>query len=539
MTLRKLSQTNNVAFAQITPDGKSIVYTTIEENENRALWIRRVEDKNALQLVPPQPVQFWGGLSVSPDGAQIFYIAAAPDARHGTLYRVSSLGGAPRKLNETVNDVGSLSPDGERILYVRYGERVQLLSANATDGGDERVIQTGETNMLFRDPQFSFDGKHIFYSKFEIIDGVEFWSLVEISATGGAERVIIPPGQQRIGELSVLRGGGLLINKTDSVSNLQQLFHVSLPDGKLQRITNDLNSYFGISASNDGNTIVTAQRYFARDIWVASGAAETRKLTTESNVYTSAVWTADGRIVYDAADNNRPHIWIMNGDGRNPQQLSPNDSFDFEPRVSPDGRFIVFTSERTGERKVWRMNIDGSNPQLLTPVSGAAFAPVVTPDGKTVLFEWIKENKKVLGKIPLSGGEITEQPVFSEKIWTISPDGSRVAFVFYDEQNKRYKVRVRPVETDEPSMVFDISPVNVLLWAADGKNLLYREIEPGGDSASTVWMQPLSGGQPKQFLSVKPDMVVNISQSNDGKKTLVVRGKLFTDAVMLTRIKPN
>ena len=88
-------------------------------------------------------------------------------------------------------------------------------------------------------------------------------------------------------------------------------------------------------------------------------------------------------------------------------------------------------------------------------------------------------------------------------------------------------------------MVFDISPVNVLLWTADGKNLLYREIEPGDDSASTVWMQPLSGGQPKQFLSVKPDMVVNISQSNDGKNILVVRGRLFTDAVILTRIKPN
>jgi len=45
------------------------------------------------------------------------------------------------------------------------------------------------------------------------------------------------------------------------------------------------------------------------------------KLTTKSNVYNNAVFAPDGG---------------------NPQQLTPNESFDFEPRISPDGRFIVF-----------------------------------------------------------------------------------------------------------------------------------------------------------------------------------------------------
>ena len=123
-------------------------------------------------------------------------------------------------------------------------------------------------------------------------------------------------------------------------------------------------------------------------------------------------------------------------------------------------------------------------------------------------------------------------------------DGSSVAesspwkygYGNYDEPNKRYKVRVRPLETEEPSMVFDISPTNFLVWTADGKNLLYRELEPSQASNSTVWMQPVLGGEPKPFLNVKPDTIFNVSQSNDGKQTLVVRGKLFTDAVMLTKI---
>lgn len=539
MTLRKLSQTNNVLFTQVTPDGKSFVYYTLDENDGRTLWIRRVDDKNALQLLPPQPIQFWGGITISPDGTQVYYISANRDARHGTLYRISSLGGAPRKLVETINDLGSLSPDGARVLYVRYGEQqMQLLSANAADGSDERVIHTGGANHIFRDPQFSLDGRSIFFIKFERINGEEFWSLVEIPAVGGDERVILPLRKPRIGEIAVLKdGSGLLVNATDGNSNLQQLFHVSLPDGIETRITNDLHSYFGVGVSDDGKTIVTAQRQTAKDVWTApaADASNARKLTNESNVNANAVWTPDGRIVFDALDNNRPHIWIMNGDGTQAQQLSPNDSPDYEPRVSPDGRFIVFTSRRSGETKIWRMNIDGSNPQLLTPVSGAAFGPNVTPDGQSVLFQWIKENGRVLGRVPLAGGEITEQPLYSQNtnLFALSPDGAQVAHVLYDDAGSRYRVRLRPVEKDESLQVFNITPSNFLLWTPDGKGLLYRENEPTRASSGIVWLQPLAGGEPKQFLSVKPEQVFNLSLSNDGKQILIVRGRLLTDAVML------
>jgi eukaryotic-like serine/threonine-protein kinase len=537
MTLRKLSQTGNVILAQTTPDGKSFVYNTIEENDARGLWIRRIEEKNALRLLPPQPVSFWGGLTVAHDGSQIFYIIADKDARQGTLFRVSSLGGAPRRLVEKVNDLGSLSPDGERILLVRYGERSQLISAKSSDGSDERVIATSETNQLFRDPQFSPDGQSIFSIKFERINGEEFWSLVALPAAGGAaERVIIKPRKERIGEIVALRdGSGLLINGTDAVSNLAQLYHVSPADGRLRRITNDLHSYFAISASADGQTVIAAQRNFARDIYVTEGA-DVKKLTTESNIHTSAVFTPDGRIVYDAADNNRPHIWIMNADGSRPQQLTPNDSADFEPRVSLDGRFIFFTSERTGERKIWRMNVDGSNPQPLTPVGGTTTSPVVLPDGQNILFTWGKENKTVTGKIPITGGAITELPLFSEGLLAVSPDGKQVAYVFFDESVNGYKVGVRALEDPQPGVVFNFSPYNVLLWAADGKSLLYRDIEPSRDSVSTIWQQPLAGGEPKPYLTAAPDSIFAFAQSADGKKTLVVRGKLSSDAVMLIRI---
>jgi serine/threonine protein kinase len=542
MTLRKLSQTNNVTFVQITPDGKAIVYTTLDEDSTRSLWIRRIEEKNALQLVSKEFRQFWGGTAISPDGSQIFYALADENVQQATLYRTSSLGGTPRKLVERANDVGSISSDGQRILFVRRdGNQLQILSANTTDGSDERVIHTSQPDELFRDPQFSADGKSIFFSKRKTTGGKTFWSLVEIPATGGVERTVLATDGERIGELAVLKNGkGILINKGDNASKLQQLYYVSLPDGKLQRITNDLNSYNGIGISDDGNTIVSTQNFTAKDIWVGRDVGNLRKLTMESNVFSNAVFTPDGRIVYDALDNNRPDIWIMNADGNNLQQLTSGGSFNSEPQVSPDGRFIVFMSDRTGENKVWRMNIDGSNPILLTNVNGSAYAPVVSQGSQTVWFQWNKENKQVLAKIPITGGEVTEQhPSFGDNLWAISPDGKRIALVFFDNQSEQFKVRVRPVDAEEPSKIFNISPTNLLKWTADGKNLIYRSLEPNPEMLSIVWIQSLAGGEPKQFLSVKPDRVSSISQSIDGKQTLIIRSKVLTDAVMLTRIRAN
>ncbi|MDQ3800480.1 MAG: hypothetical protein M3384_13610, partial [Acidobacteriota bacterium] len=186
-------------------------------------------------------------------------------------------------------------------------------------------------------------------------------------------------------------------------------------------------------------------------------------------------------------------------------------------------------------------NADGSNPQPLTPVAGATFAPVVLPDAQTVVFQWLKGNERVMGSVPLAGGEITELPPLTTNthLFAVSPDGKQIAFPFYDAQSARYKVRARPREAEEPSVVFDITPTAFLNWTVDGKGLLYRELDPRRFPRSTVMFQPVSGGEPKPFLAFKSDTVVSVSQSKDGKQTLIVLDKFVTDAVMLSQIRPN
>ncbi len=537
MVPRKLSQSNNVVYAHITPDGRSVVYNTIEENEQRAMYIRRVDDRTSLPLMPPELVWYWGGMAISPDSSQIYFITAGRLDTHGTLYRISSLGGQPRKLIEKVNDLGSLSADGERVLIIRYGETIQLISANAIDGGDERVIHQTPKSTILRDPHFSADERQIFFSKVENVGTAESWSLVSIPATGGPETIILQPRRTKINEIAVLPDGeGLLVNQGDAVSNLNQLFHVRISDGLETRVTNDLNSYFGISLSANGRSVVTAQRSQTNDIWTGSADAPNglTKLTREATAYLRTSWTPDGKLIYDGLENNIPKIWVSSLDGKEPVRLTSGTAGDWEPMVSPDGRYIFFASDRTGERKIWRMNADGSNQVMIGPEEGTGLNPRRSADGRSVLFHVNKGEERFVGSVPIDGGAISLLPPFGNTYWEMSPAGDRIAVAEFDEAANRGRVVIRPVAGAGEQVVLDISPLLVFTWSHDGRSFFYRERTGGDDSASTVWNIDPATKRVRPYLSTKPDSVHHLSFSPDGKRVAVVRGKLITDAVLLT-----
>jgi Tol biopolymer transport system component len=324
------------------------------------------------------------------------------------------------------------------------------------------------------------------------------------------------------------------------MSNLSQLFHVSLPDGALTRVTNDISSYFGISVDRSGRSIVASQRYDERRIWVGESDALERaqSITPEPNVHRIADWTPDGRIVYDATDNSRPHVWIMDADGGNKQQLTSNDSGDYGPRVSGDGKFIAFTSNRNGYDQVWRMNIDGSNQVLLANVEGATSSPRFAADGQTVFFHWARGSGALMGKMSIFGGEVTEFERFSDSEWAVSPDGSRIAYVTRDDKAGRSKIAIMKLDTPQPEMILDSSPIYLLEWRRDGKALFVRERDAGINPYGTIVEHDLATKQNRVFLSTAPDYVTGLFFSRDGARAAIIRGRLSTDAVMLTATKP-
>jgi Tol biopolymer transport system component len=161
-------------------------------------------------------------------------------------------------------------------------------------------------------------------------------------------------------------------------------------DGSNQvRLTDDKIDDITPAWSNDGKEIAWAR---AGEIWVmnADGSGKSQ-VTFNAFGDFRPTWSPDGnRLAFRSTRSSAPGIYVINVDGTGEQWLS-NDlsTTNFAPDWSPDGREIAFGHQSgvfTGHFSIWVMNADGTNPHQLTPDSMEAGLPGWSPDGSKILF---------------------------------------------------------------------------------------------------------------------------------------------------------
>jgi len=412
------------------------------------------------------------------------------------------------------------------------------ISTNAEDGSEELVLRELQGESIIRKARSSPDGNSIFYIKREL-NQVENWSIVMYNVQTASEREIIRK-KERIDALAVLEGNqGLLINAVDGAANRRQLFHVTVPGGDITRITNDLNSYSVVSVDRDGRNIVSVQRTDESRVWVGnpSDFRSMVPISREPLAYQTVDWTPDGRLVFDVLENDRVSVWIADADGKNALQLTSQDSDNSGPRVSGDGKYIVFTSKRAGFNQIWRMNIDGGNQILLANTPGITQTPQFAGDGRTVVFRWYHEGSAPMGQVSVEGGPVTGLDYLPNAFtyyWAMSRDGKNLAYTRGGENSDPMQVIVRAVDSPTPRAVLNIRPTWLFKWMPDGKSLYYQESQQGIDLEKKVFQVDPDRGEPKLLLTTEPDDIVDLSFSRDATRIAAVRLRLLTDAVLLS-----
>jgi Tol biopolymer transport system component len=199
--------------------------------------------------------------------------------------------------------------------------------------------------------------------------------------------------------------------------------------------------------------------------------------------------------------------------------------------VTPDGRFIVFQSNRSGGIEIWRLDLDGGDLRQLT-TGGGNTAPHITPDGRSVIYISTREGKNILSRISIEGGaqsQITDRVTLADP--RVSPDGRFIACGYRADDKSPVQIAIVSIEDGKPLKFFDVPRIANLnqsfRWMPDGKAICYR------DWVNGIWKQDLRGGPPKRLEDLSEEKLYNFGWSADGKLFAFVRGREITDAVLI------
>ena len=139
------------------------------------------------------------------------------------------------------------------------------------------------------------------------------------------------------------------------------------PDGRAVALT----------LSKDGNPEIYV-------LTVASGAF--RRITRHAGIDTEPSWSPTGREMAFISDRTgTPHVFVMDIDGGNVRQVTTN-GHHTQPRWSPKGDTIVYTN-RQGTFDLWAVSPDGSNPRRLTAGPADNQSAAWAPDGRHLVFQ--------------------------------------------------------------------------------------------------------------------------------------------------------
>jgi Tol biopolymer transport system component len=463
----------------VSPDGSTVAFTSGRDRRFR-IWLKQVNGGGEVALTsgPDHNPRF------SPDGSQILF---ARD-REG-VFRVPVLGGEPRKIVANGGDA-DWAPSGDRIVFVRVdgmstvpGPRsdtpvTHLLLAPL--GGGEPVEVARFEKRLVLAPRFSPDGKTIVVPSFltgnrggrlEVIDvaGKRTRTIEAPPSLGGLSNVAWSgPGRLVYAQaLAVRYGGGRVLSCDLSTGRSTPVLWTPFETGILD-------------ALGPGRLVVDGGSTRENLSHVALDGG-TRWLTRGTSVDRQPVFSPDGKwVAFSSNRSGNLDIWETSLETGAVRRLTEDPTDDWDPGFTRDGK-LIWSSGRGGHLEVWIADADGSSPRRLSDDGEDAENPTATPDGSIVYVSFGEKNRGAWKVRPDGSGAtrlVSGEIIMPE----VSPDGTFLAYLRIQLATLASEIRVARV-SDGGELPFRIPippptrTIDGLLgrarWMPDGRALAY------------------------------------------------------------------
>ncbi len=419
----------------VSPDGLQIAYRS--ECDGGGIFIMGSTGESARRLIDSgtsRPGRPTGRRSSSPTKRSMKPSLRTTESR---LTRVRVSDGAATLLGTGDAVQPNWSPSGQRIAYWSFSTATGRRSIwTIRNDGQDPVEVIGDEKLNWH-PVWSPDGRYLYF----------------LSDRGGSQNV----WRIRIDEAS-----GRVLGQPESVSA-------------------PATAVSGLSLSRDGHRILYATDDSQANVETAEldpGSGEVRgglkPVTGGSWSIVTADISPDGERIAFYTQAPEEELFVVPTSGGEPRQLTRDTFKDRVPRWSPDGRSILFYSNRSGKYEAWKIGADGSGLEQLTTLDRAVYNPVWSPDGRHLAFNLGSESGAVLDlglplerRRPQPLAEQGRMPTpFAPDSW--SPDGRWLAgyrdpdgFQLYSFENHRFEKL-----SDQGTYV---------TWLHDSRRLLYLD----------------------------------------------------------------
>ncbi len=530
-----------------------------------SLYVRRLDQLNATQLAGTDgaflPV-------FSPDGNSVAFFA------QGKLKKVAITGGTPMTLCDAPNGRGSTWSDDGWIYFTPDAAPNQGIQRVRAEGGTpEMAVKIEGKEMSLRFPQILPGSKALLFTAQQATGSFETADIVAYSLADGVRKVVLQGGYHA----RYVRSGHLLYAKAGSV------FAVPFDLDTLQVTGRAVPAVQGVSASANNGSANFALSDRGTFVYVAGDSQLTRApirwidrtgktelLRATPSDWTNPSFAPDGRrLAVDINDGSQTDVWVYEWSRDTMSKLTFDQANDARPVWSPGGKYIAFSSQRSGGIfNLFLQRADGTGDVVrLTESPNPQFPSSWHPSGKYLAyFETVPGNASDSMILPLEGDDSAGwkpgKPYsflasrFTESSGMFSPDGRWVAYM--SNESGRNDIYVRPFPGPGGKWQITASPADDPTWSRTSRELFFLNTTEQrlmsvpyrveGDSFQAdkpvVWLDARLGSRPRapsRDLDLHPDgkrfAIASSEEQSTNEQARVVFVFNFFDE--LRRIAPS
>ena len=425
------------------------------------------------------------------------------------------------------------SPDGEWLATSDEetpSSRMRLILISFRTGRKFRLNYGPPAVTADLSPAFSPDGRYLAYAR-QISPAVAEIYMVEVRRDGGrgaTGRALTHWNRLNRNPVWSRDGKEILFIGDDRRTGVGIWKVPVFARGNAHRIGQVGEGCAAIALSPIGNRLVYSKSIEDENIWLAalgtsSGESAHRQIKTSpliASTYEDSQpqYSPDGR--YIAFQSNRSgdiEIWIANSDGSSQRQLTHlHATLSGYPRWSPDGKHIVFHSRPSGYANLYTIDVQTGSYRALTTGTGNDTAPSWSHDGKWIYFLSERSGSSQIWRMPAQGGPASQLTRSGGAIAFDSVDG---AYLFFSKFNAP-GIWMLALESGQESCI--VPSLYTIDSFAVTKDRIYFARRTEEDQASLAFMS-LSNRLTRDLARINAEVESSLSVSPDGNSLLYVQ----------------